>query len=180
MAATARYLDELDGTARIRQVRGLSRREQARLFDAAEGARPVSLVDLVPADVPPLAEVIHHGRNSLPVFRTFEKRLCRPPGDASVLWGYNEHGLRWVTGPGYFVARDPGNGEVLLDYLEVPPDRPEGWPAVKPNSAGPSRFVYHRLQDVVRGVSRSVFVGRAAREGRPIDNWFVLCRGGTR
>jgi len=179
IVALARYLDGLDDATRIREVRELSRGEQARLFEAALGARPVTLADFVPAGTAPLAQVIHYGRNSLPLFRIFEKRFCRPAETESdgVLWGYNEHSVRWMTGPGYFVAKAHAPGEVLVDYLEVPPGKPDAWPPVKPNSSGRGRFVYGGTQDVVRGVSRHVSIGRATRRGKPMDNWFVLCRG---
>ncbi len=177
VAGLARYLDGLDDAARIRSVRELSRSEQARLFEAAAGTKPVTLDDFVPPATPPLAEVIHHGRNSLPVFRIFEKRFCRPSERGGVLWGYNEHSVRWMTGPGYFVARPHGSGEVLVDYLEVPPEKPQAWPPIRPNSSARGRFVYGGTRDVLRGVSRHVSIGRATKRGRPMDNWFVLCRG---
>ncbi len=176
MPALATYLDALDPAARVREVRTISRREQAHLFDAAAGVRPIDTDDLVPPEVPPFAQVIHQGRNSLPILNSFEKRLCRPAERRGELWGYNEHGLRWLTGPGYFVARPHGEGEVLIDYLEVPPAKPDGWPAIKPNSAGGGRFVYLQTQDVLRGVSRHVGIGRVTKRGRPLDRWFVLCR----
>ncbi len=172
----AAYLDSLDQATRVREVRTLTGREQALLFEAAVGVRPIVLDDLVPSDVPPLTQVIHHGRNYLRRFNTFEKRFCRPTNRTGELWGYNEHSLRWLTGPGYFVARPHGEGEVLIDYLEVPPANPDGWPAIKPNSAGWGRFVYFQTQDVLRGVSRHVSVGRDTKRGRPLDRWFVLCR----
>lgn len=174
--ALASAFDGMDHPSRLRAVRDLSRHEQARLFDAAGGVRPIALADLVPEVVPPLTQVIHYGRNSLPVLRIFEKRFCRPGAGTPEVWGYNEHWARWLTGPGYFVARPYGSGEVLVDYLQVPATRPEGWPPVKPNSARLSRFVYHQMQDVLRGVSRHVSVGRATRRGKPMDSWFVLCR----
>ncbi len=176
LSGLAAYLDSLDPATRGREVRTISRREQALLFDAAAGMRPIGLDDLVPPAVPALAEIIHLGRNSLPVFHAFEKRFCRPADPVGELWGYNEHALRWLTGPGYFRARPHAQGEVLIDYLEVPPAKPDAWPAIKPNSAGGSRFVYFQTQDILRGVSRHVSVGRDTKRGRLLDRWFVLCR----
>jgi hypothetical protein len=176
VSALAAYLDSLDQATRVRVVRTLTGREQARLFDAAAGVRPIVLEDLVPPGVPALTQVIHYGRNYLPLFHDFEKRFCRPADSPGELWGYNEHGLRWLTGPGYFLARPYGEGEVLIDYLEVPPAKPEAWPAIRPNSAGASRFVYFQTQDILRGISRHVSVGRDTKRGRPLDRWFVLCR----
>jgi hypothetical protein len=38
-----------------------------------------------------------------------------------------------------------------------------------------SRFICTG-RDFMRGVSQHVTIGRATREGKPMDNWFVLCR----
>ena len=83
VAALAGYLETLGGGTRVTQIRSLGKGEQARLFEAAAGVRPIGLEHFVPADAAPLAEVIHAGRNSLPAFRIFEKRCCRPAGDAA-------------------------------------------------------------------------------------------------
>ena len=173
----AAYLDGLDDAPRIAQVLDLDGAEQARLFDAAAGVRPITLEDFVPAAVPPLHTVIHYGRNSLPLFRLFQKRFCRPDRDGAELWGYNEQPWKRFTGPGYFVARQADHEEVVIDYCEVPPEKPAEWPSILPNSARLSRFIYYRTRDFMRGVSRHVTIGRATREGKPMDNWFVLCRG---
>lgn len=88
-------------------------------------------------------------------------------------------GIQPVTGPGYFVCYEIPGSEVLIDYTQVPAvdaPRPEGWPGVRPNSAGMSRYIYNGTQDTMRGVSRHVSIGRAARAGKWMDNWFVLCR----
>jgi hypothetical protein len=172
----ASYLDRLDGERRVAEVRALARDEQARLFEAAAGVRPVTLEDFVPKAVPPLQSVVHYGRNSLPLFRLFEKRFCRPDRDGGELWGYNEQPWKAVTGPGYFVARQASDEEVVIDYCEVPPRKPAEWPRILPNSARLSRFIYHRTRDFMRGVSQHVTIGRATREGKAMDNWFVLCR----
>ena len=180
VATLGEYLESLDADERVGQVRSLGKAEQARLFDAAAGVRAIGLDHLVPASAAPLAEVIHAGRNSLPAFRIFEKRFCWPSGGDGTpdeLWGYNEHGAMWMTGPGYFVAVPGEPGEVLLDYTRVPPGKPESWPAIASNDAARGRFVYGRgMQDVLRGVSAHVAIGRAFRHGKPLSNWFVLCR----
>lgn len=172
------WLDDLGDERRVAEVRSLSRREQAALFEAAKGYRAITLDDLVPASTPALAPVIHHGCNSLPAFRLFEKRFCRPPNSVGALWGYNEQPFRAVTGPGYFVARPSSTTEVCIDYTELPAGKPADWPRILPNSARLSRFIYHRTRDFLRGVSRHVSIGRATREGHDMDNWFVLCRKG--
>lgn len=174
----SRFLDELSPEARLLEARSLTPKEQAMLFDAAAGFRPLTLDDFVAPAVAPLRQVIHYGRNSLPMFRIFEKRFCRPGGDATSreLWGYNEQAFKALTGPGYFVARQENEREVMIDYCEVPPSKPESWPKILPNSARLSRFIYFGTRDLMRGVSHHVTIGRATREGKAMDNWFVLCR----
>jgi hypothetical protein len=66
---------------------------------------------------------------------------------------------------------------VVVDYTRPLPRRaPPGLPPIVPNHARLSRFVYNGTVDVLRGVSERVTIGRATRGGRPLDNWFVLCR----
>src|ERR1019366_2758957 len=48
------------------------------LWEATKGFHPVSLDDFVPPSVAPGAEVIHHGKNSLPTFTHFQKRFSKP------------------------------------------------------------------------------------------------------
>jgi hypothetical protein len=172
----AAYLDSLSPATRVAETRDLSAEEQARLFDAAAGFRPVTLDDFVASDAPPLAPVVHYGRNSLPMFRLFEKRFCRPDTAPDELWGYNEQTWKSFTGPGYFVAKRASDREVVIDYCEVPPRKPAAWPPILPNSARLSRFIYYRTRDFMRGLSKHVTIGRATRDGKPMDNWFVLCR----
>ncbi len=175
-------MDELGDAARAAVTVSMTARQQARLYDAAQGFRALTLEHFVPAGVAPRAQVVHAGKNSIPVFSRFEKRFCRPAIGSDRLWGYNQNprAIQSATGPGYFVCYAIDAGQVLIDYTEVPPakspERPEGWPAVLPNSAGLSRFIYNRTKDTMRGVSNHVSIGRAARDGRAIDNWFVLCR----
>jgi hypothetical protein len=180
-ARIARLLDGLAHAERVAAVRSLGRAEQRRLFAAVAGWLPLRLEDLVPPSVGDLVPVRHHGRNTLPAFTLFEKRFCRPRGadrrKPGELWGYNHQPLSTLTGPGYFVAReDPGRPEVLIDYTRLPAGRAEGWPAIRPNERGLARFVYGFMVDTLRRVSEHVSIGSAARRGREIGSWFVLCR----
>ena len=173
------YLDELPPAQRRSEALMLGPKEQAALFDAVRDQREVRLEDIVPEGSAALEEVIHHGRNTLPMFSYFQKRFCLPDEEGlGELWGYNHQTLSPVTGPGYFVTRDADDGEVLVDYLCVPPRRPGNWPEILPNSAKLSRFIYYNTRDYLRGVSKHVTIGRATRLGKPMDNWFVLCREG--
>jgi hypothetical protein len=179
----AALLDGLAPEQRAEAARSLGRGAQRRLYAAVEGFLPLALADLVPAGVPDLAQVRHFGRNTLPAFRLFEKRFCRPPGtDAAkpdALYGFNFQTLAWLTGPGYFVASQvPERPEIWIDYTRLPAQRPEGWPRIRSNERGASRFVYGFMVDTLRRVSEHVTIGSAARRGRDIGSWFVLCRQG--
>lgn len=179
MRAIESHLDGLGAENRIAEIRSLGRAHQSRLFDAASGHRNISLHDIVPADREPMDEVVHDGKNSLPAFNLFAKAFVRPPAEANELWGYNRTGgfIETIVGPGYFVAYPHEvQGEILIDYRRIPPERPNHWPALLPNSARLSKLVYADTQDVLRGVSRHVSIGRAIKAGKPMSAWFVLCR----
>lgn len=178
----SRYLDGLASAPRVAATVSMTPRQQARLYEAAQGFRALTIDHFVPQGVAPLTEVRHAGKNSIPLVSRFEKRFCRPAAGSDRLWGYNQNprAIQPATGPGYFVCYAIDAGQVLIDYCEVPTDKPQGkpdgWPAVRPNSAGLSRFIYNRTKDTMRGVSSHVSIGRAARDGKAMDNWFVLCR----
>jgi hypothetical protein len=176
----ASLLDGLSSEERISAVRAVSGSLQARLFEAAAKNAPLTLFDLVPPDVPDMHPVRHFGRNSLPLFKFFEKRFFRPPGErgAARLFGYNYQKLMWLTGPGFMSAYGGKDGEVRVDYREVPDRVPEGWPAPRPNARGIARLVYGNMVDRLRRVSKHVTIGRAFRGEKPESAWFLLCREG--
>jgi hypothetical protein len=174
-------LDELGHEGRLATIRGWERSHQARLYEAAQGYQPLTLEHFVPASMAPLTEVIHHGKNSLPMFTHFQKRFTRPEGQEAVLWGYNHQQNQGFTGPGYFsvhtnVEKDMHEGEVAIDYRKLPPDKVSAWPEIIPNEARLGRFVYAGMVDVMRGLSKHVSIGRAWKNGGWMDAWFVLCR----
>ena len=182
--ALAAHLDPLGHAQRLAQVRELCRCAQGRLWERVAAAAPLDLSFFVPEGLADQQEVIHHGRNTLPLFRNFEKRFCRPAGETDRLFGYNEGVTRAVLGPGYFVVRTTaGNmgwarrGAVVVDYHEVP-DAPvaPGWPAVVDNSVGGQRLVYHHTRDFMRRVSAHVSIGRAYKGELRLPSYFVLCR----
>jgi hypothetical protein len=188
--AIAAYLDGLGTDERLAETRTLNRDEQRRLYEKAATARPLALADFVPEGTRARAEIIHDGRNTLPLpggLKLFQKRFCRPEerGDER-LFGYNQSPFLSTVGPGYFVAvPTKGNaawearGAVVVDYFQTP-DGPvaEGWPKVVPSSRGLSYFVYHRTRDFMRRVSVHVTIGAAYKEEKALDHYFVLCRQG--
>jgi hypothetical protein len=172
-------LDELGHEGRLWSVHQWGRQEMAGLWEAtAAGVRPLLLEHFVPSTVEPFLEVIHHGKNSLPVFQFFQKRFCRPrnPELGERLFGYNAQALAAVTGPGYFVARAAAEGAVCLDFTTLPSDKPSSWPHLVPNTTRLARFVYGGMLDVMHRVSSHVTVGRTRRREHWEDSWFVLVR----
>jgi len=185
LAQLRRILDELGHPGRVDTIRGWDKKTQAKLYEAARGFHSITLDDFVPPSAEPLGEVIHHGKNTLPTFSHFQKRFCKPArseasaseASASELLGYNHQTMMWVTGPGYFVVHPSETaGEVDIDYLRVPKDKPAAWPPVQDNDHGLARLVYGGMVDVMRGISQHVSIGRAKKKGKFVDNWFVLCR----
>jgi hypothetical protein len=180
-AAIAGLLDGLATELRAPVVRGLGRKHQQALYARAEGHASLELIDIVPPNRGDLEEVRHLGRNSLPAFKIFEKRFCRlegsPPDAPKELAGFNFQALSPITGPGYFLAvEDSNTKEVLVDYRRLPDQKPSEWPAIRSNEGGLSRFVYGFMVDRLRRVSEHVTIGSAARNGRDLGSYFVLCR----
>lgn len=169
------HLDGLDAPGRTAEALGLSARDLSALFERCAGAGSFGLADLVPPATPADATVIYAGRNSLPLFRSFQKRFRRLPGD--VVAGFNFQRMSFVTGPGYFTVTEAERGELLFDYTRVPAgEHPPGWPPVRGNERGLSRLVYKDLHDYCRRVSGDVIIGRATRLGKPMDQYFILVR----
>lgn len=179
----AGYLNGLSHEVRKSEALGLARGDLGRLY-AIAAARPCTIeTDFLPAGKGPLEEIIHWGKNSLPLFRDFQKRMCRPskPTDQPLAYGYNEGSTRGLIGPGYFVAREDEHPDqkvrtVVIDYFLTPPEKAQGWPEIKPTSAGLSRFVYHRTRDWMWKVSDHVSIGRARKNDSWMGAYFVLCR----
>jgi hypothetical protein len=182
LAALGAWLDSLDPETRLLEARAIGPAAQRRLWPMLD-ATDLTLADFVPTSAEPLTSVRHYGRNTLPVFKLFEKRFCRAPDgtDTAGLWGYNEGSTRPLVGPGYFVCRDTDGddrGSVVIDYTLVPSGKCDEWPDYKPNEAGVSRFVYSGMQDFMRRISNHVTLGRAYIKGKASNNYFILCREG--
>ncbi|HMJ56465.1 MAG TPA: hypothetical protein VK540_30570 [Polyangiaceae bacterium] len=185
--AVAAFLDGLTHEARLAETRALGRDAQRQLYRKAAAAKPLALIDFVPQTVGNRVEVIHHGRNTLPLpgsLRHFQKRFSRPDASETQLYGYNASPFLTTVGPGFFVAvltagrpDWEARGAVVIDYFQIPDGPvPAGWPAVIPNTQGLQRFVYHRTRDFMRRVSTHVTIGAAFKEEKSLDHYFILCR----
>ena len=180
----AEYLDDLSPLERLEQSRTLNRAQQRTLYELAKDAPPLDLDFFVPTATP-CQEVIHNGRNTLPLpqaIKLFEKRFCRPKDREDCLYGYNEGKTRPLLGPGYFLAKPTPavwaeRGSVVIDYFEVPSSEVvPSWPAVKPNSSGLQVLVYHKTRDFMRRVSSHISIGAAYKKEKPLGHFFILCR----
>jgi hypothetical protein len=58
----------------------------------------------------------------------------------------------------------------------VPEIKPEGLPKILDNDGGRSGIVYGKMVDTLRRVSEHVTIGSAAKNGKPFNAYFVLCR----
>jgi len=177
------YLDQLQAQTRLTEIQSLQKKQQQILYQLASSAKPLDLEYFVPTKTP-LKEIIHDGRNTLPVFTLFQKRFCLSNDGTNRIFGYN-HGAttNWI-GPGYFVAKSTkGNsdweekGTVVIDYYEVPNSEVvPTWPQIKENNSGLQRFVYNEMHDFMRRVSAHVSIGIAYQKGKNMGQYFVLCR----
>ena len=180
------FLDNLSHVQRRDETRTLNRAQQRRLYQMCTDNPGLALEDFVPATIAARTEVIHAGRNTLPLpgkIKLFEKRFCRT-SQAGVLAGYNHGVTTALIGPGYFLAKSTaGNsawesrGSVVVDYFEVPnTEVVDGWPQVVPNHKGLQVLVYHKTRDFMRKVSEHVTIGAAYKKEKSLDHYFVLCR----
>ncbi len=181
--ALAETFEAASPAERVEIIESLGgRATQEKIWEAAAGGK-VTIEEMVPKSLGPLRPVIFHGKNSLPAFTRFQKRFCRPAAgiERDELWGYNYQPTQWLaplTGPGYFVAYDSPNGlgSVAIDYTKIPPAKPAEWPEIVDNSYRLSRFIYNGTIDYLRRVSQHLLIGRATRAGKPMPNYFLLCR----
>jgi len=173
------HLDALTQDERVAQVGAVTGSRVGKLYDAVKDAPAIGIDDFFPPETKDGDTVIYQGRNSLPMFSSFQKRFCRQGGKGGVIVGYNHQSMGFVTGPGYFVLT-PGDdthpGEILFDYTQEPPFFPEGWPAYKRNDSGLSRAVYMHMKDYCRRVARGVIVGAAFKEGVAQKAYFTLTK----
>lgn len=183
MKRLAEILDGLGHEGRVHTTRGWTKKRQAEIFEAAKGVMPLDLDFFVPSSVGPLVEVIHEGKNTLPMFSHFQKRFAKLEGEPFAIGGYNHQTMAPVTGPGYFVVRPiedaekaDHEGEIAIDYRSLPKTKVASWPEIKGNDGGLGALVYGGMIDYMRGISSHVSIGRAYKQGKAMDAWFTLVR----
>lgn len=187
MPDIAAYLDQLPAGERLEQTRSLSRADQRALYQKAAESTPIDLSHFVSESVAPRTQVIHDGRNTLPLpasLKLFQKRFCKPEDGSPRLFGYNQSPFLKTVGPGFFVAHATQGqaaweerGAIVIDYFQVPDGPVDGtWPKVIPNSKGLQRFVYAGTRDFMRKVSAHVSIGAAYKGEKALDHYFILCR----
>jgi hypothetical protein len=172
-------LDGLGHEGRVHTVGTWTKEHMQQLFEAAKGHQPLDLDFLVPSGVEPLVEIIHDGRNTLPMFTHFQKRFTKLEGDAFPIGGYNHQSMQSFTGPGYFaVTKGEGEheGELVIDYTKVPKHKPATWPTIRTNDGGLAGIVNGGMVDYLRGLSSHVSIGVAYKDGKHRNQWFALVR----
>jgi hypothetical protein len=166
------HLDGLDAVQRIRQMRGVGRALQRKLWGLAKGNGALDLAAFVDQNE---KTVIYEGRNTVPLFSYFQKRFFRTA--TGEVTGYNHNtGLSALPGPGYFMVTSTEDGELCLDYTKVPPAAPPGWPKVRLNRGLLAGLVYGGMQDYLRVVSETTVIGGAFRAGKARNFYFLLTR----
>lgn len=179
--AFANLMDGIGHDERVLVTQAMGRKDQKAMWELSKGYRPIALADFVGASKKPLEQVRHIGKNTLPVFSKFEKRMCRLElqGKREELIGYNWGFTQPLVGPGYFVAYyNEKTLEVDIDYRLVPSTKPEDWPEIKDNNSGIGKLVFGNMVDSLRRISEHITIGSAAKNGKPMGSWFVLCREG--
>jgi len=85
LSTIAAHLDGLSPDARLAETRTLDRGLQRRLYRAAEKAAPLTLDDFVPPGTPPRVQVIHDGRNTLPLPGGREMLVTNAADDTAIV-----------------------------------------------------------------------------------------------
>jgi hypothetical protein len=167
----AAALDVASERARLAWLNGLPAKQLGTLYDMCEGR--TAQVNEMHGDEGQV--VIHQGMNSLALFRSFQKRMVLHEGQVK---GHNHQPWAWLVGDGTFIVTPSPEveGELYFDYTRLPDSGFGGFPPVKDNSAGLSRFVYGEMIDVVRRVSEHVVIGKAYKRGAFAGQHFALCR----
>lgn len=173
LADLQKHLGSLSGDARVRQATAVHRGLQKKLWNLAEKGEPLRKDDLVPSGHAPLDPIPFEGWNNQPIYRPFQKVFYRTRDNKVA--GYNVSDAAWFAGPGYYIVEEGPRG-TYVDYTQIPNEKPDGWPPIKRNEDGLSRFVYGFMHDYLRRVYGNILIGRAYRHGKETGNYFILAR----
>ena len=172
--ALEKAFDDASHDERVAATRQFSGKLQKRLFEAVEG-RAVTARQLMPVDTT-LTEVIHEGTNTLPAFRAFQKRFAKPTETQNrETVGYNHNWYAFAAAAGYFIGYQEGD-EFVIDYTQLPTEKDAAWPKIGSNKFGLGIFIWTGMKDRLRRVSDHVTIGRAFRNDKPMNAYFVLVR----
>lgn len=178
------HLDRATHAERVAWVYALPIKQMPALYERSAG-RPIDLTHFVPASVPEGTQVVHWGKNGIPLikaFNRFQKRFTRTASSASeqTLIGYNESSMRAFVGPGSMVCHidtDPeGVVHPVVDYTRRVTEQVEGWPEPKPAEDRLGVLVYKSLQDWMWPVSEHVSIGRCFQHGKWSNQYFAITR----
>jgi hypothetical protein len=165
-------LNQSTETDKINWQKTLSSKDQAWLF---EKSSPItSLDEIINSNEKDLTEIIFKGKNTLPAFNYFEKRMCLSK-DKNLIIGYNHQSLQKIVGPGYFIIEKPQD-KLMVDYTILPNQKVESWPKIKSNHSGLSYLVYKDLKDELRKIADGIFIGLATKKGKSLGQYFILIR----
>lgn len=168
-----KHLSALPGDERVRQATTLDRKHQKTLWELSDKTAKITLEEVVPPSRKALDPLPFEGQNNQPIYRMFKKVFYRT-SDGKIA-GYNESDAAWFAGPGYYILTTNATG-TFVDYTQLPKEKPAGWPEIKDNTDGISRFIYGNMHDYLRRVSNLIFIGRAYRHGKESGNYFILAR----
>ncbi len=167
------HLASLSPEARVREATSLDGKHQGTLWRLAESNAPLDFEDLVPKSVADLTPVPFEGQNSQPAFRHFQKVFYRMPN--GTIGGRNVGSLAPVIGHGYYVVVKGQEG-LYVDYTQVPPEAPIGWPRIERNDRGVSTLVFGFMKDYLRRVDGRILIGHARKPIVGSQGYFVLAR----
>ena len=184
LSVLTELLDAATHEQRVAWIRSLDGTEQYRLFDLARDGAPLRAADLHRGD---REVVVHWGRNGLAMLNLFQKRCSVIDGQ---LAGYNHseaprliRGLvTRITGPGHYVYYDAPESanEVWIDYRRIATVQHPSFPPLIDNEGGLRQLVYGNLVDVIRRVSRHVFIGDSFKNLPRADRPPLLTRVASR
>ena len=167
------FLQTLSIAQRVRACQSLKPQQIHTLWESAADVPLVDVEELIPAKNETFVYAL---KNTLPLFSCSEKRFFRSEEDAL---GYNQTDAlaTFFAGPGYFrVRRDPTQGVLVFDYVDLPETVPDTWPPLVDNATRIRKLVYGGMIDYIRVVAPGTFVGHPYRGEKAERVRFLITR----